>query len=80
MMSDIIHRLNALGDSEHDDLEIAHEAAEEIIALRLEVARLSDELEQERERADELGYDKQSWYSFASILAEKLAKMEQRHD
>lgn len=39
-MSDIIHRLNALANCEHDDLSIGYEAAEEIIRLRAEVAEL----------------------------------------
>ena len=35
-MDDLIHRLNALGNAEHDDLEIGFEAAERIIALTAE--------------------------------------------
>lgn len=37
---DIIHRLNALANYEHDDLSIGHEAAETIIDFRAQVAAL----------------------------------------
>jgi hypothetical protein len=43
-MDDLIHRLNALGNAEHDDLEIGFEAAERIIALTAERDALRDAL------------------------------------
>lgn len=37
---DVIHRLNALANSEHDDVSVGYEAAEMIIDLRAQVAAL----------------------------------------
>lgn len=42
---DIIHRLNALANSEHDDVSIGYEAAEMIIDLRTQVAALQARLD-----------------------------------
>ena len=39
-MSDLIANLQRLGDGEIDDLEIAHEALCEIVAMRLRIAEL----------------------------------------
>jgi hypothetical protein len=42
---DVIHRLNALANGEHDDLSIGYEAAEAIIDLRAEIAEQAQEIE-----------------------------------
>lgn len=39
-MSDLLRRLQGLGNAEHDDLSVAHDASEEIVALRSRVAEL----------------------------------------
>lgn len=41
-MTDLIANLQRLGDMEHDDLSVAHDALSEIIKLRLEKARLNE--------------------------------------
>jgi hypothetical protein len=64
-MGDLLSRLNALGNAEHDGLEVAFDATEEIIALRGALAQLED-------RALELYQDKERWVRMAYMLAEKL--------
>jgi hypothetical protein len=39
-MSELLRRLQKLGDAEHDDLSVGYDASEEIIALRARVAEL----------------------------------------
>lgn len=39
-MSDLLRRLQALGDAEHDDFSVAYDASEEIVSLRARVAEL----------------------------------------
>lgn len=38
-MSDLIKRLQKLGDCEHDDVSVAYDAIEEIVRLRLKLER-----------------------------------------
>lgn len=44
-MSELLSQLQQLGDGEIDDLSIAHDASEEIVALRLRLADLVEALE-----------------------------------
>lgn len=43
-MSNLLENLQALGDAEHDDLSVAHDALAEIVKLRLEKADLLEAL------------------------------------
>lgn len=47
MTNDLISRLQRLGDGEHDDLDVAYEALEEIVRLRMELATLPAAKEQQ---------------------------------
>lgn len=47
-MVDLIASLQRLGDAEHDDLSIAHDALAEIMRLRLDVVEKQDEIERLR--------------------------------
>lgn len=69
-MSELLAQLQQLGDGEIDDLSIAHDASEEIVALRLRVAELED-------RCTELGYDKDSWYRLSEIHCRNLTFYEE---
>lgn len=57
-MSDLIASLQRLGDAEHDDLSVAHDALAEIMRLRLDVVEKQDEIE--RLRAAGVGYSQQT--------------------
>lgn len=46
--SDLIASLQRLGDAEHDDLSVAHDALAEIIRLRLDVVEKQDEIDKLR--------------------------------
>ena len=46
-MDDLISRLQKLGDGEHDDLDVAHEALAEIVRLRMELAAMPATQEQQ---------------------------------
>ncbi len=47
-MVDLIASLQRLGDAEHDDLSVAHDALAEIMRLRLDVVEKQDEIERLR--------------------------------
>lgn len=44
-MSDLISNLQRLGDAEHDDLSVAHDALAEIVRLRILTVEQHDEIE-----------------------------------
>lgn len=48
-MSDLISNLQRLGDAEHDDLSVAHDALAEIVRLRILTVEQHDEIERLRD-------------------------------
>jgi hypothetical protein len=53
-MSNLLENLQALGDAEHDDLSVAHDALAEIVKLRLEKADLLEALQYAIKQVPEL--------------------------
>lgn len=70
MNSELLAQLQQLGDGEIDDLSIAHDASEEIVALRLRVAELED-------HCTELGHVKDSWFRLSKIHYRKMTFYEE---
>jgi len=80
-MSDLIASLQRLGDAEHDDLSVAHDALAEIMRLRLDVVEKQDEIE--RLRAAGVGYSQQTVNALSAerdkLRAALIAAMEIVH-
>lgn len=66
MKDDLVRLLQQLGDAEIDDLSVAHDALEEIVALRVKTQDLFD--------------DKERWFRMCEIHTERLQNLQAKLD